>query len=333
MSTGDRFVNYGGRRERRGSEPTNAIPAGGMHVIHGNLVSDAYAFPNSLVDSAHSTTNWHSGYMLRQSMVALHNNIAAGSDHAGFTFQIVDAKDTSTNPRMVLVGVGICAVDTNTTWTGVKTLEGCSARCVADKWCKSFSFCDPAADVCGGGICSVSGNSCENATSSSPSENAHVSYRKSTVTHRIENNEAYSQKYGLVLRNRAGARELFRFKAWLSRRAGIVDFDENQNTQLREVVLADNYMGTVFHFSAHQRLQVKRSVVIGSSAATASPPGKCMAAIGLTLPRFSDKQRCGNLFGPCSRPDCTIDADSMDKRFGNTPSSLRQENWDVMDTT
>lgn len=144
--------------------------------------------------------------------------------------------------------------------------EGCENSCVLSsirpgcggRMCDEGEFCDSifssvcqncsrfttAAD-CDEDVNVVTASDCKTSCFPPPTTAIYTSYQK-VRSHSIMDNEAYgSQKYGAVIRNQAGNRELFRFKAWLNSRAGIVDFDETQSVQLREVVLSDNYMGTI----------------------------------------------------------------------------------------
>ena len=150
------------------------------------------------------------------------------------------------------------------------------------------------------------------------------------ANHTNSGNEAYGNKYGAVAQNQKRMPlELFRFKSWKNSRAGIVSFDETDDVQLREVVLADNKFGIAYSFRASADLRVASSTIVGITDATDMTTTCPEYRVGLVVPRFTYKPRCDGPFGVCK--ECSIEGNKMDMRFGNTPTG-RGENWYVMNT-
>ena len=60
------------------------------------------------------------------------------------------------------------------------------------------------------------------------------------VTHTIENNEAYNNKYGVIIRNGHHVKpmEFYDFKGWANWRGGVLGFDEATTLTLKKNVLA-----------------------------------------------------------------------------------------------
>ena len=161
------------------------------------------------------------------------------------------------------------------------------------------------------------------------------------TTHTIDNNEAFANKYGAILRSSHHAKEMefYGFKGWANSRGGIVGFDERSHLTIRKAVLADNHFGFGLSFveereerwyEQNQRARVMDSVIMGVSAAT-DTSGACPDhRIGLMLPRWSNQVRCEALFGPCR--GCSIVNNVMDQRYGNFPTGNVRA-FHVSDTT
>lgn len=156
--------------------------------------------------------------------------------------------------------------------------------------------------------------------------------------HIIQDNEAYANHYGFVYGNRVRgtAQELYRATAWRNRRAGVVAFEEREDTMLREVTLSDNLYGSAFAFlddtgsyTRNQVFRVYRSTVLGSTAASY---GECYANIGLMLPRWGNIARAPNhQLGPYTR-ECRYLGNGFDNRKGQSHSG-RKASWYVDSST
>ena len=148
--------------------------------------------------------------------------------------------------------------------------------------------------------------------------------------HTITNNEAYSAKYGMYARNSKAHQELYKFKVWLNRRAGLVDVDETHDTTLRGGVFSDNLYGAVFSFLSSAVQRVSGSIVIGTSSA-APRSQQCTAKIGLVLPRWGMRNRLDDKYWSPVK-ECAMEGNKMDGRFFKTTTG-RMENWYISDTT
>ena len=152
------------------------------------------------------------------------------------------------------------------------------------------------------------------------------------VNHTIDNNEAYANKYGMIVKvHRAGMHELYGFKAWKNERNGVVSFQEPGSYQLRKNILADNKYGAGVGFLGDKKtFRVIDSVVVGVSAATDTSKTCPAHRIGIMLPRYGKTTQCEGVFGPCK--ECNLLNNAMDERFSNTRASM-QEHFFAMDST
>eukprot|EP00040_Diaphanoeca_grandis_P038054 m.254594 g.254594 ORF g.254594 m.254594 type:complete len:1056 (-) comp33919_c0_seq1:113-3280(-) len=147
------------------------------------------------------------------------------------------------------------------------------------------------------------------------------------ANHTALDNEAYASYYGAIVRgNKRTPNELFRLKAWRNGESGVVAFDETQDLQFREVVLADNKYGASVSFTSTASLEVRRCVIIGNSDISSNTGlNECPSQVGITLPIYTTKPgpRCDKMFGPCK--DCSVEGSAMSERFGNTNTGLMEE--------
>ena len=151
--------------------------------------------------------------------------------------------------------------------------------------------------------------------------------------HMAEDNEAYANKYGINPFSGSGGRELFRFKVWKNARAGVVGFDESNDIQFREGVLADNMFGAAMSFvKPNTDFRVVQSAMVGVSDASDPAKGCPGRRVGLLLPRWGLKKRCTGAHWSQGCKDCSIMGNKMDMRFGNQPTHLK-ENFYVMDSS